>query len=279
MNIRKKSQSKNNNKMKVVILCGGEGTRMKEETEFKPKPLVLVGGKPILWHIMKIYAHYGFNEFILALGYKGEMIKDYFLNWRVFANDFTLETKDHNLVFHNRYQDDFKITFVDTGLKSLTGERLRRLKPYLNDKEFMLTYGDGVANINIQGLLDFHHSQGTMGTITGAKPLTKFGIVHHDKDSNKVIGFSQNLVGSFIDKEYYHDFLINGGFMVFKKQFLNELKENSMIESSFIPLAKKGQLSLYHHKGKWKAMDTYKEVEEINTYWEKDPFWKVWKEK
>lgn len=262
--------------MKVVILCGGEGTRMKEETEFKPKPLVEVGGKPILWHIMKIYQHYGYNEFILALGYKGEMIKDYFLNWRAFTNDFTLSTKGHELTFHKSQQDDFKITFVDTGLKSLTGERLRRLEPYLDGEDFMLTYGDGVADVDIKELLDFHKKQGTMGTITGVRPLTRFGIIRHDKDTSKVIGFTQNLVGDFIDKENYHDFVINGGFMVFKKQILKEIAENSMVEELFIPLSKRGDLSLYNHKGKWKAMDTYKEVEELNKYWEQDPFWKVW---
>ncbi|PIR95904.1 MAG: glucose-1-phosphate cytidylyltransferase [Candidatus Doudnabacteria bacterium CG10_big_fil_rev_8_21_14_0_10_42_18] len=262
--------------MKVVILCGGEGTRMKEETEFKPKPLVLVGGKPILWHIMKVYAHFGYNEFVLALGYKGNMIKEYFLNWRTFANNFTLHTKDRSLEFHNKNHDDFKITFVETGLKSLTGERVKRVQDYIDGDDFMLTYGDGVANIDIAKLLEFHKRQNTLGTITGAKPLTKFGIVHHDKQDGKVIGFSQNLVGDFVDKENYHDFLINGGFMVFKKEIFNVIEPDSMIESMFIPLAKKGQLSLYHHQGKWKAMDTYKEVEEMNEYWEKDPFWKVW---
>jgi len=249
---------------------------MKEETEFKPKPLVLVGGKPILWHIMKVYAHFGYNEFVLALGYKGNMIKEYFLNWRTFANNFTLHTKDRSLEFHNKNHDDFKITFVETGLKSLTGERVKRVQDYIDGDDFMLTYGDGVANIDIAKLLEFHKRQNTLGTITGAKPLTKFGIVHHDKQDGKVIGFSQNLVGDFVDKENYHDFLINGGFMVFKKEIFNVIEPDSMIESMFIPLAKKGQLSLYHHQGKWKAMDTYKEVEEMNEYWEKDPFWKVW---
>lgn len=262
--------------MKVVILCGGEGTRMKEETEFKPKPLVLVGGKPILWHIMKIYAHHGFNEFVLALGYKGEMIKDYFLNWRAFVNDFTLNTKEHVLEFHRKNQDDFKITFVDTGLKSLTGERVRRVEPYVDGNDFMLTYGDGLANIDIKRLLEFHRQQGTTGTITGVRPMTKYGIVHHDKQTKKVIGFSQNLVGEYIDRENYHDFLINGGFMVFKKAIFKQLQPDKMIEEAFIPLTKKGELSLYHHQGKWKSMDTYKEVEEINQYWDKDPFWKVW---
>ncbi len=262
--------------MKVVIFCGGEGTRMKEETEFKPKPLVEVGGKPILWHIMKIYAHYGYNEFILALGYKANMIKEYFLNWRTLANDFTLETKEHEIIFRTKNHDDFKITFVDTGLKSLTGERLRRLESYIGGEDFMLTYGDGVADIDVKKLHEFHNTQNTIGTITGVRPLTKYGIVHHSKDSGKVIGFSQNLVGDFVDKENYHDFLINGGFMVFKNEVFKLLKPNSMVEEIFIPMAKDGQLSLYHHKGKWKAMDTYKDMEEMNSYWQEDPFWKVW---
>ena len=262
--------------MKVVILCGGEGTRMKEETEFKPKPLVEVGGKPILWHIMKIYSHYGFNEFILTLGYKGNMIKEYFLNSRHFNNDFTLETKGNKIEIHNEGFDDFKITFVDTGLKSLTGERVRKVKDYIDGDDFMLTYGDGVADINIKELLEFHKSQNSLGTLTGVKPLAKFGIVHHNKEDNKVIGFSQNLVGDFVDKENYHDFLINGGFMVFKKEVIDQIPANSMIESMFIPMVQKKDLSMYQHKGKWKAMDNYKELEEMNDYWQKDPFWKVW---
>jgi glucose-1-phosphate cytidylyltransferase len=262
--------------MKVVILCGGEGTRMKEETEFKPKPLVEVGGKPILWHIMKIYSYYGFNEFILTLGYKGNMIKEYFLNSRHFNNDFTLETKDNKIEIHSSSFDDFKITFVDTGLKSLTGERVRKVKDYIDGDDFMLTYGDGVANINIKELLEFHKKQNSLGTITGVRPLAKFGIVHHNKEDNKVIGFSQNLVGDFVDKENYHDFLINGGFMVFKKKVLDMIPKDAMIEELFIPMAQKKELSMFHHKGKWKAMDNYKELEEMNDYWQKDPFWKVW---
>lgn len=276
MDTIKQTNSSKFNGMKVVILCGGEGTRMKEETEFKPKPLVLVGGKPILWHIMKIYAHYGFNEFVLALGYKGEMIKDYFLNWRAFSSDFTLNTKTHETTFHNEGLDDFKITFVDTGVGALTGDRVRQLKEYITEDNFMLTYGDGVANINIKDLADFHKKQNTLGTITGVRPLTKFGIVHHNKEDNKVIGFSQNLVGEFVDKENYHDFLINAGFMVFKKEALDLVNKDTMIEEIFIPMAKQSQLSLYHHKDKWKAMDTYKEVEEMNENWKKEPFWKIW---
>lgn len=263
--------------MKVIILCGGEGTRMKEETEFKPKPLVEVGGKPILWHIMKIFSHYGLNEFILTLGYKGNMIKDYFLNARAFNNDFTLNTKDHSIEFHNNGQDDFKITFVDTGLKSLTGERVRRVKDYITDEDFILTYGDGVADIDVKKLLEFHKNQGTIGTISGVQPLIKYGIVDHHKESGKVAGFKQKLVGEgYRDFAQGHDFIINGGFMVFKKSFIDAIQPNTMVEEAFLPLVEKSELSLYHHKGKWKAMDTYKEIEEMNEYWHKDPFWKVW---
>src|SRR3989338_9897818 len=145
--------------MKTIILCGGQGTRMREETEYRPKPLVMVGGKPILWHIMKIYAHYGYNEFILALGYKGGMIKEYFLNERALNNNFTLNTKTGEMEFHNNGFDDFKITFIDTGLENLTGERVRRLKDYIDEDDFMVTYGDGVADIDIRKLIKFHKKQ------------------------------------------------------------------------------------------------------------------------
>ncbi|MDR3642615.1 MAG: sugar phosphate nucleotidyltransferase [Candidatus Doudnabacteria bacterium] len=270
--------------MKVVILCGGEGTRMKEETEFKPKPLVLVGGKPILWHIMKMYAHYGYNEFILTLGYKGEMIKDYFLNQNRYLNDFTLDTKSGKVDYHNNECDDFQITFVETGLKSLTGERVRRAKKFIEGEDFMVTYGDGLANIDIAKLAEFHKSQGTLGTISGVHPITRFGVLSINEDNKKVEKFRQYGV---IDedmspkqihearKSYMNDF-INGGFMVFKNSVLNYVHENSMIEEAFPLLAKEGKLSVYEHTGLWKAMDTYKDVEEMNILWQKDPFWKVW---
>lgn len=257
---------------------------MKEETEFRPKPLVLVGGKPILWHIMKIYAHYGYNEFILTLGYKGEMIKDYFLNQRKYLNDFTLDTKSNKITFHNNECDDFQITFVETGLKSLTGERVRQVKDYIGEEDFMLTYGDGVANINIQSLVDFHKKQKTIGTICGVHPITRFGVMSIDEKSRKVEKFRQFGVVDIqmsaarihqARKSYISDF-VNGGFMVFKKSFFKYIEENSMIESAFLPLAKTGKLSVYEHTGQWKAMDTYKDVEEMNIFWQKDPFWKVW---
>lgn len=260
--------------MKTVILCGGTGTRMKEETEFKPKPLVLVGGKPILWHIMKIYSHYGFNEFILALGYKGEMIKQFFLNWKSALSDFTLDTKTHEINFHNNGCDDFKITFAETGLESLTGERVRRLKQYIDGDDFMVTYGDGVGDVNIKELVDFHKAQNTLGTVTGVHPGTRFGFLNINHDTKKAENFFQHKVTSN-PNEKSKDF-INGGFMVFKREVLDLIPENSMIETLFPPLAEKGELSVYLHSGKWKCMDTHKEVEEMNDLWAKDPFWNVW---
>lgn len=260
--------------MKTIILCGGTGTRMKEETEFKPKPLVEVGGKPILWHIMKIYAHHGFNDFVLALGYKGSMIKDYFVNWRTKINDFSLSTKTGELTFHNNDCDDFKITFAETGPNSLTGERVRRLKDYIGeDENFMITYGDGVANIDISDLVNFHKSHNSLATITGVKPASRFGILNVDQNTNKLIDFTQHKITPENDSNKN---VINGGFMVFKREVLDRIEPDSMIESIFPKLAEESQLAVYAHKGKWKCMDTYKEVEEMNEYWHKDPFWKIW---
>lgn len=260
--------------MKTIILCGGTGTRMKEETEFKPKPMVLVGGKPILWHIMKIYSHYGFDEFILALGYKGHMIKEYFLNWRNYLNDFTLDTKAHQFTYHNNDCDDFKITFAETGADSLTGERILRVKKYLNGEDFMVTYGDGLSNVNIKELVEFHKKQNTIATITGVKPASRFGLLKLDDKTNKVTAFYQHKVTDE-NFEKSNDY-INGGFMVLKNKVFDYIKNDTMLENIFEPLVSGGQLSVYKLDGKWKCMDTYKEVEEMNEMWKTDPFWKVW---
>lgn len=263
--------------MKTIILCGGQGTRMKEETEFKPKPLVLVGGKPILWHIMKIYSHYGFNDFVLALGYKGDMIKDYFMSHKALSSDFTLHTKSGDVFFHDDDHDDFKITFVDTGLNSLTGERVRRLSKYIGNDDFMVTYGDGVGDININALVDFHKKQDTLATITGVRAGSRFGLLDVDSGTNKLKDFFQHKVVEHENHKNRSRDLINGGFMVFKNNVINMIPENSMIESIFPILARNGELSVYIHNGNWKCMDTYKEVEEMNDHWKKDPFWKIWK--
>lgn len=258
--------------MKTIILSGGLGYRLKEETEFKPKPMVLIGNKPILWHIMKIYAHFGFNEFILALGYKGDYIKDYFLNQKYFLHDFTLSTrtgitKIHRNKTNGNLIDDFKITFVDTGLHTLPGERILRVKEYIGDDEdFMVTYGDGVSNINIKKLIAFHKKQKTIGTITGVYPQSKYGLVKVNKN---------NLITLFNEKPTMEN-MINGGFMVFNKKFFSYIKEGEMEHPALKRLTAEKQLSLYFHDGFWHCMDTYQDVKNLNALWDETPQWKVW---
>lgn len=258
--------------MKVIILCGGTGTRLKEETEFKPKPMVLVGNQPIVWHIMKIYASYGFNEFILALGYKANYIKDFFLNQKAFTSDFTISTKNHRTTYHIKKQrgtDDFKITFVDTGLESLPGERIFRCSKYVpsNDPYFMVTYGDGVTNLNMKELLRFHKKNKRLGTITGVHPRSKYGHIKISVD---------NAVTGFQEKPTLSDW-VNGGYMVFNRSVLKKFKDyNSEIEL-LTKMAKEKTLSVYKHEGFWFAVDTYKELEDLNKIWNSDsPPWKLW---
>lgn len=255
--------------IKTIILCGGKGTRLREETEFKPKPMVEIGGKPMLWHIMKIYAHYGYNEFILSLGYKGEMIRDYFLNQRAFLNDFTLDVSKNKIDFHNNHCDDFKITFVETGLESQTGKRILRVKKYITEDEFMLTYGDGVSDIDINKLIDFHRKQKTIGTLTGAHPYSKYGLIK--------IGEKRNLVINFEQKPLMYDYA-SVGFMIFNKKAFDYFDEGPM-ENGLLKLAKESQLSVYRHEGFWKGMDTYREMEELNNLWETTRPWAVWEKK
>ncbi len=258
--------------MKTIILCGGIGYRLKEETEFKPKPMVSVGNKPILWHIMKIYAHYGYREFILALGYKADYIKDFFLNQKAFTTDFTLETLTHKTTYylHGRDNtDDFKITFVDTGVDTQVGERILRCQKYIPKKDayFMLTYGDGVSNININNLIKFAKHQKTIATLTGIHPRSRFGMAVVDK---------HNLVSKFSEKPVLNDW-VNGGFMVLKRNFFNYLRKGESEHPALIRLAKEKQLSLYEHNDFWFSVDTYKELEELNAMWkaQKAP-WEIW---
>ncbi len=258
--------------MKTIILCGGIGYRLKEETEFRPKPMVSIGGKPILWHIMKIYAHYGFNEFIIALGYKGNYIKEYFLNQKAFTSDFTLGTKEHSVKYYleNRSEiDDFKITFVDTGLDAKVGERIMNCQKYIPEKDdyFMVTYGDGVSDINIKELVEFNKKQKTIGTITGIHPHSRFGSI--------IVG-ENNLISEFSEKPIMNDW-VNGGYMVFNRKFFNYLREGEMEHPGLNRLVKEKQLSIFKHKGFWYAVDTYKELEELNSMWRsEDAPWKIW---
>lgn len=259
--------------MKVIILCGGTGTRLKEETEFKPKAMVYVGNKPIIWHIMKIYASYGFDEFVLALGYKADYIKDFFLNQKSFTSDFTLDTKTHKTHYFldSRPEvDNFKITFVDTGIETPTGERILRCKKYISEKDkyFMVTYADGVGNLNIKKILEFHKKQKTIGTISGVHPRSKYGLV---KINN------HNIVNGFNEKPVLSDW-VNGGFMVFNQRFFRYLKRGDMDYNALKRLAVGQQLSLYKHDGFWFSIDTYRELQDLNTIWSSgNPPWKVWK--
>lgn len=259
--------------MKVIILCGGTGTRLKEETEFRPKPMVYVGNKPLIWHIMKIYASFGYNEFILALGYKAEYIKDYFLNQKAFTSDFTLDTRSHKTQFYleNRTEiDHFKITFVDTGVDTMPGERILHCQDYIprRDTYFMVTYGDGVSNVDVDALIKFHKKQKTIGTITGVHPRSKYGLLKTN---------SKNLVSHFVEKPVLSD-MVNGGYMIFDKRLFSYLRKGESDLEALKRLVNEKQLSLFKHDGFWFAVDTYKELEDLNKIWttEQAP-WKVWK--
>lgn len=259
--------------MKVVILCGGQGTRLREETEFRPKPLVPIGGRPILWHIMKQYAHYGFREFILCLGYKGDMIKDYFLNYEAFSNDFTIQLgRNRQIEFHRSTQEseDFSVTLIDTGLDNMTGSRLKQIEPYLDGDTFMLTYGDGVSDVDIGALLAFHHNQDRLVTLTSVRQPSRFGILETGQE-NRVLDFAE---------KPQTDSRVNAGFYVFNRRALDylDLDANCTLEKGPLDqLAKEGQLSAYPHDGFFYSMDTYREFLYLNECFDqKNTPWQVW---
>jgi len=258
--------------MKVVILCGGLGTRLREETEYRPKPLIEIGGRPILWHIMKIYAHYGFKEFILCLGHKGNMVKEYFYNYEVLNDDFTLELGNgKNIEIHSNHKEKgWKITLVDTGDKSLKGARLKRVEKYIEGDQCMVTYGDGVANIDINALLAFHNSHGKLATVTGVNPASRFGQL-------KIKG---DRVESFSEKPRTGSGLINAGFFVFNKGIFDYLLADDSCDLEVETLEKvahKGQLMVYKHTGFWACMDTLRDMDYLNKLWDGDSAeWKVW---
>jgi len=257
--------------MKVVILCGGKGTRLREETEYRPKPMVRIGDKPILWHIMKIYAHYGFKDFIICLGYKGDMIKEYFLNYEAMSNDFTIPLGNYNNIqIHSNHQErDWFVTLADTGEEAQTGARVKRIEKYIDGDLFMLTYGDGVANINIKELLEYHKSHGKIGTMTGVHPSSRFG----------ELVIKDNKIEVFNEKPQVTEGLINGGFFVFNKKFFKYLKEddNCYLEKEPLEnLAADEELMVYPHDGFWQCVDTYRELELLNNLWKsRNPPWKV----
>ena len=260
------------NPMKVVILCGGLGTRLREETEFRPKPMVEIGGRPILWHIMKIYAHYGFREFVLCLGYRGNVIKEYFLNYEAMNNDFTIALGSGcSIQPHGEHNEqDFRVTLVDTGADTMTGGRIKRIEPHIDGDLFLVTYGDGLANIDLRKLLDFHRSCGKLATVTTVRPMSRFGIVDIDENGT---------VKSFAEKPQV-DGWINAGYFVFQRRCFDYLTGGDACILEQEPLARlaaDGQLAAYRHEGFFFAMDTYREYEALNKMWNcgRAP-WKIW---
>ncbi len=246
--------------MKVVILCGGRGFRLQEETEYRPKPLVPIGGKPILWHIMKIYSQYGFNEFVLCLGYKGDMIKDYFLNYDAMNGDLTVTLGDkHEVILENGHDENgLKVTLADTGLETNTSERLKRVQKYIGKETFMLTYGDGVSDINIRELLGFHLSHGKIATVTAVHPISKYGVIK--SDNNEVYCFSEKPVEN--DR-------ISAGFFVFNYQVFDYLDKGMLEVIPLQKLAQDKQLMAYNFDGYFYSMDTYRDYNYLNERWNK----------
>lgn len=257
--------------MKVVVLCGGVGTRLREETEFRPKPLVDVGGRPILWHIMKLYAHHGFRDFVLCLGYRGGMIKQYFLNYEAMTNDFTICLGREARIQYNDVHEEqnFRVTLAETGQDSMTGCCLKRIQRYLAGEDcFMLTYGDGVSDVDIQKLVAFHHSHGKLATVTTFRPISRFGILDI-KDQN---------VQNFIEKPK-SDAWASAGFFVFNREVFEYLDDDQTIleHEPMERLAADGQLMAYHHEGFFYAMDTYREYQLLNDLWKSGQApWKKW---
>ena len=258
--------------MKVIILAGGWGSRLGQLAESIPKPMVQIGGRPILWHIMNIYSYYGFNDFIIALGVKGDVIKDYFYNYNQINNDFTVDLNSGDITYHTHNNDrDWKVTLVDTGLNTLKGGRIKRVEKYLEHDTNLLTYGDGVANIDINKLIEFHNSHKKIITISGVRPPSAFG--EFEEENNKVLSFTEKPKSA---KSY-----INGGFMVFNKKLLDKLSEHENTDFEFgllEDLTKKGEVMVYKHDGLWECMDHERDVIYLNKLWDDhDAFWKVWR--
>jgi glucose-1-phosphate cytidylyltransferase len=257
--------------MKVVILCGGLGTRLKEETEYRPKPMVPIGGRPILWHIMKTYAHFGHKDFILCLGYKGEVIKEYFLNYKAFTSDFTLKLGRHPQIdYHNDHdEEDWCVTLLETGADTMTGGRLKRAIAHIPDDTFLCTYGDGLTDSNINDSIRMHQSSGKLATLTAVHPAGRFG----------ELGIEQGRVTSFDEKPEAGDDYINGGFFVFDRRIEGYLSGDSCIleREPLEKLASERQVNAFQHEGYWQCMDTYREQQLLEKLWVSGRApWKVW---
>lgn len=248
-----------------MMLCGGLGTRLREETEVRPKPMVEIGGRPILWHIMKRYSAYGFKRFILCLGYKGQVIKDYFLNYRSYSSDVTVHLgKVQGIEYHNNHaEEDWEVTLVETGLTTQTGSRVARAAKYLDSDTFCLTYGDGLGNVDIGALVEYHRSHGRIGTVTGVRPPGRFGELQIDEEGAAT---------EFNEKPQVTDGMINGGFMVFRREFVDNYLdgegEQVLEQEPLQKLARHHQLMVYHHAGFWQPMDTFRELQLLEGLWQ-----------
>ena len=255
--------------MKAVILCGGKGTRMREETEYRPKPLVDIGGRPIIWHIMKIYSYYGIHDFVLCVGYKGYMIKQYFMDmiWR--NNDLTIHTlRNKDIEIYSKEEENWNITIVDTGVETMTGGRIKKIKNYIDEEEFMLTYGDGLSDVNISELLSFHRKMGKAATITGVRTISPFGVMEVEN----------GLVKTFKEKPILEG-MVNGGYMVLNKKVFDYIPDVDCFfeQEPLRQLSVDGELAVFEHKGFWTAIDTFKDIERVNAIWDTDEKpWKVW---
>lgn len=257
--------------MNVVILAGGLGTRLSEETDIRPKPMIDIGGKPMLWHIMKIYSHYGFNDFIILLGYKGYFIKEYFANYFIHQSDMTIDLATNKMKIHSNNSEKWQVTLIDTGLNTMTGGRILRAKKFIDNKPFMLTYGDGVADVNIKELLKFHKKHGKIATITAVQPEGKYGTVDISRN---------NQIKLFVEKPKGDNSWINGGFMICEPIVLEYIRNGDTTnfeQDTLINLAKDGGLMAYKHNGFWKCMDTLRDKNQLNQLWEHEKAnWKIW---
>ncbi len=256
--------------MKVVILAGGLGTRISEESHLRPKPMIEIGGHPILWHIMKEYSHFGYNEFIICLGYKQHMVKEFFADYYLYASDVTFDLKTNNMEVHNNSSEPWKVTLVDTGLHTMTGGRVKRVRDYIGDETFMLTYGDGVADVDINALVDFHKKSGKIGTLTAISIDQRFGVLDVRED---------NLVHEFAEKQEKDSSVVNGGYMVFEPEIFDYIEGDKTVfeKEPLQRLSAEGQLSAFLHNGFWKCMDTQREKEQLEKLWESGQApWKVW---
>ncbi|MFA7402719.1 MAG: glucose-1-phosphate cytidylyltransferase [Pelobacteraceae bacterium] len=256
--------------MKVVILAGGLGTRLSEETVVRPKPMVEIGGKPILWHIMKIYSHYGFNEFVICLGFKGYIIKEYFSNYFMHMSDVTFDMVHNTMEVHQKYVEPWRVTLVDTGQETMTGGRLKRVAPYLGNEPFMMTYGDGVANVDIARLAAFHQSHGCLATVTSTQPSGRFGALCFGEG---------DLVKSFQEKPAGDGNWINGGFFVLDPKVIDYISGDATLfeREPMEGLAGDGQLMAYKHDGFWLPMDTLRDKNHLEELWSSGTApWKLW---